>query len=106
MRVSLDDGGSQKRSSSPTKEKGKGAKGGGGPLDKAQKIKAIVASVVIVLAGVFIAYSQGLFDSTPAGGTALEPTPEVLEQIRKQAEQDNVTTGGTRLAPSMPLGAQ
>ena len=105
MRVSLDDGGSQKRSSASAKPSAKASKGGGQGLDKAQKIKAIVASVVIVLAGVFIAYSQGLFDSSPAGGTALEPTPEVLEQIRRQAEQDNVTTGGTRLAPSMPLGA-
>lgn len=106
MRVSLEDGSSGKQGSSAAKTSAKTAKAAGAPLDKKQKVKAIVAVSVIVVAGLFIAYTQGVFDSGPQGGNALEPTPEVLDQLAKQQEQEKQNMGGSRIAPQMPLGAQ
>jgi hypothetical protein len=102
MRVSIDDAAKSTASTSSSKSAGKPA---GEGLDQKQKIKAGVAAAVIVLAIGYIAYSQGIFESRPKRVSNPEPTPEQLEQINKQAAQEQPHSGA-RLAPTMPLGAQ
>lgn len=100
MRVSLEGNSTESKKTSAASKSGKGA-----PLDSKQKIKAIVAVVVIIGAAFMIARSMGVFDSRPKGGAAAEPTPEQLEELAKQEAAQEPTSGNMRVAP-MPLGSQ
>jgi len=114
MRVSIENSGSKGSSSSSDKRSShsgghsdKKSSRKSSTLDDKQKIKAAVAVAIIVLAAGWIAYSTGLFDGGAPVSTAAEPTPEQLQELAKQAVQENSESGGgARLNPAMPLGAQ
>ena len=110
MRVSIDDSGSGKKPSSLMDDvpssSGKKKKGGGGAgLDKAQKIKAAVAIAVIILAGGFIAWSNGLLDGKPRANASGPPDVTPEDQNAFDQNQQPKSTGSTRLPPPMPLGS-
>lgn len=106
MRVSLED---QAKKESSAKASPAQSSGGKMAMTQQQKIKAIVAVAVIVLAAVWILYSQGVFDarSGATGGAYIDPTPEQLEQNAREIQQaeEEQTGGNARVAPR-PLGSQ
>lgn len=108
-RLSLDDSNSSSSSSSAKTKASKSKKGGGlglGNLDSGQKVKAGIAIGVILLAGVFILYSLGLFDglfrsqaSSNSGATPEEV--QAYEEAVRQQEQMMRRSG----TPPRPVGA-
>jgi hypothetical protein len=114
-RVSIDslqssESSSKSGRSAKSASKAKAAKPDGAGLDSKQKVKAAIAVGVIILAGAFIAWNSGLFESAPKidANAAPDATPQetqAFQESQKQAEQQQQkTTGNTRLPP-MPLGS-
>lgn len=112
-RVSLDDGGSgPSTSSSKSKastraskpEKSGGSAAPGGKLDSKQKVKAIGAVSVIVLAGVFIAWQLGLFGS---GGGEVDPgiTEEQVRAYNEQVQREEREQRENATRMEAPVGA-
>jgi hypothetical protein len=90
----------------------KPGKPSGGGLDPKQKMKAVIAVVIIVVAGVVIAWNSGLFEGSPEVDASAPPDATNEEarafeeaQKREQQQQAQPSGSGTTRMPPMPLGS-
>lgn len=106
-RMTIDSGGSKSAPSSSTK----GAKATTGPAkskgggrDNAALIKVVVSVVVILGAGVWLLYNQGLIGTAPKAPIHAEAEPtaeqvqEVKEKVNREAQEQN-TPGAPAAMP-------
>jgi len=68
-------------SASPAKQRG----GGGGGMDQKDKIKAIAAVALLLVAGVLLAWNFGLF---PSGDAKPEPIDEATQRAIEEQERE------------------